>query len=224
MNRGRSAISAPAIGAALWFLLLHSAATAAQFSADIVEWGADGQPKGPSGKVYVLDNKARIETPDVADGFFLVDGDANAAFFVRPTKRVFMDAKQSSQLTQILIPLDLDDPCLKQQAMAANAGATESGGQWRCNRIGPEIIGGRETIAYSAETPRGERISEWIDLELKVVVKSRIEGGATFELKNVRNGAQAASLFEIPASYQKFDPRQLIEIIKQSDVWVEPVK
>ena len=78
-------------------------------SADIVSTNADGQPAGSPGKVYVSNDKVRIETPDVASGFFIVDGATNAAFFVRPSQRVFMDAKQSSPLTQILVPLDPED-------------------------------------------------------------------------------------------------------------------
>ena len=39
--------------------------------------------------------------------------------------------------------------------------------------------------------------------------------------KNIVEGPQSASLFEIPAGYRKFDPQALIEIIKQSDVWVD---
>jgi hypothetical protein len=33
---------------------------------------------------------------------------------------------------------------------------------------------------------------------------------------------QPSNLFELPQDYHKFDPMQLIEQIKKSDVWVEP--
>lgn len=79
-----------------WLSHFVSIANASQFSADIVSTNADGQPAGPPGKVYVSNDKVRIETPDVAGGFFIIDGATNAAFFVRPSQRVFMDAKQSS--------------------------------------------------------------------------------------------------------------------------------
>ena len=35
---------------------------------------------------------------------------------------------------------------------------------------------------------------------------------------------QPSSLFAVPPDYRKFDPMQLINQIKQSDVWVEPPK
>jgi len=212
------------LGAVAWLSFFASLAMASQFSADIVSTDANGQPATPPGKLYVSDDKARIETPAVAGGFFVVDGAINAAFFVRPAKKIFMDAKQSSPLTQIFVPVDPEDPCRKWQAMAVNAGATETGGEWRCDRAGQEIIEGRKAIAYSAVSPLQKQSIEWIDPDLKFLIRSQTEGGVTIDLKNIQEGPQPASLFEIPANYGKFDPRQLIEIIKRSDVWVEPVK
>ncbi len=207
-----------------WLPHFVSVANASQFSADIVSTNADGQPAGPPGKVYVSNDKVRIETPDVARGFFIIDSATNSAFFVRPSQRVFMDAKQSSPLTQILVPVDPEDPCRKWQAMAGNAGATETGGQWRCNRIGQAIIEGREAISYSAVSPREKANTQWIDQDLEFLVRSQTDNGIVIDLKNIQEGPQPASLFEIPASYSKFDARRLIEIIKRSDVWVEPNK
>jgi len=40
------------------------------------------------------------------------------------------------------------------------------------------------------------------------------------DLVEQRKGC-AAELFEMPAGLRKFDPRALIEQIKQSDVWVD---
>jgi hypothetical protein len=44
------------------------------------------------------------------------------------------------------------------------------------------------------------------------------------EIMNVEIAPQPASLFEVPADYMKFDPLRLIDRLKQSDVWVEPVR
>ncbi|WOJ90843.1 hypothetical protein RZS28_06055 [Methylocapsa polymorpha] len=212
------------LGALAWLSLFAPVAKASQFSADIISTKANGEPLSSPGRLYVSGDKARIETPAVAGGFFVVDGTVNAAFFVRPAKKIFMDAKQSSPLTQILVPVDPEDPCRKWQAMAVNAGATETGGEWRCDRADQETIEGRKAIAYSAVSPSQEQSIEWIDPGLKFLIRSQTNGGVTVDLKNIQEGPQPASLFEIPANFGKFDPRQLIEIIKRSDVWVEPVK
>ncbi len=64
------------------------------------------RPLRPPASCASSDDKVRIETPELADGFFLVDGAKPAAYFVRPAARVFMDARQSSRLTQIFVPVD----------------------------------------------------------------------------------------------------------------------
>jgi len=51
----------------------------------------------------------RIETPDFPGDFFLIDSDAGAAYFVKPERRTFMDAQQSSILTQIFMSTDPND-------------------------------------------------------------------------------------------------------------------
>ena len=107
-----------------WLSHLVSIASASQFSADIVSTNTDGQPAGPPGKVYVSNDKVRIETPDVAGGFFIIDSATNAAFFVRPSQRVFMDAKQSSPLPKSLF-------------LSTPATLAGSGRRWPGTRVQP---------------------------------------------------------------------------------------
>jgi hypothetical protein len=45
--------------------------------------------------------------------------------------------------------------------------------------------------------------------------------GTTAVAENILEAPQPKSLFEIPASFRRFDPEALIKRIKQSDVWVE---
>lgn len=205
-------------------LLFASPAEAAEFSADIVMTNVNSRPVRLMGKLYVSDEKVRLETPEAANGFFVLDSGRGTAFFVRPLKNVFMDAMQSSSLTQILVPVDPDDPCKIWQTMAVNAGISENEGQWRCDPIGGDSIDGRKTIIYSALSARQKQSVEWIDPQLKFLIKSRAGDGTVIELKNIQEGPQALDLFEIPANFSKFDPRQLIESLKHSDVLVEPVK
>jgi hypothetical protein len=207
-----------------WLASFVAIGETSEFSADILRSNADGTPSSEPGKIYVSNDKVRIETPDVTGGFFIIDGATNIALFVQPEHRLFMDAKQSSLLTQILVPVDPRDPCPKLQVMAINAGSAEKDSQWRCDRVGQEVIEGRETIAFSTMTAKHKQRAEWIEPELKFPIRSRTESGLTIDLKNIKEGPQPASLFEIPANYRKFDPQRLIDIIKQSDVWVEPPK
>ena len=89
--------------------------------------GSPGASVGPVGRLYVSGGKVRIETPEAAAGFFLIDGETAAAVFVRPTQRLFMDAKQSTWLTQILVPLDPDAPCKQRDVPLLLAESLASG-------------------------------------------------------------------------------------------------
>jgi hypothetical protein len=212
------------LGAITSLLLLTSLAKAAEFSSDIVMTNGNPQTVLSAGKLYVSNDQVRIETPDSQGGFFVSDSTKIIAYFVRPSGKVFMAAKQSSPLTQILVPVDPDNPCEMWEAMAIDAGIGGEEGLWRCNRLGDELIDSRKTIVYSALSARNKKNIVWIDPQLKFLVRSQDETGVVINLTNVQEGPQSASLFDIPAHFSKFDPQKLLEIIKHSDVWVEPSK
>lgn len=192
------------------------AAKAQQFSADIVV--QRNATTTSAGRLHVLDGKVRIETPEAADGFFLVDTAKPSAYFVRPAARIFMDARQSSQLTRLLVPVDPDEPCRQWQAMAHLAGPPEQG-DWRCERTGEEEIGGRHADVFHAVTGSGELFG-WIDRARKFPLRIKTADGAVISLEQIKDEPQAALLFEPPSNFRKFSPEALIEQIKQSDVWV----
>lgn len=194
-------------------------AQAQQFSADIVMM-KDNSAAAPAGKLYVSGSKERIETSQLADGFFVIDGAAPSAYFVRPPAGQFMDARQSSPLTRIFVPVDPGNPCPQWEAMARLAGVTDQG-SWRCERIGQETIAGTSVIAYRATSPSGRTLLGWVDPMRKFPLRVKTEDGAVFEIGNLHDEPQPAQLFEIPAKFRKLDPQALIDRIKQSDVWVE---
>src|SRR5579871_2478706 len=111
-------IAALALGVALPLFLSGVAAPAQQFSADLLRTEPDGAKPHLSGKLNVSNDKVRIETSDLAAGYFLIIGDAEVAYFLRPSAKIFMDAKQSSLLTQWLVVVDPEHPCRQWQAAA----------------------------------------------------------------------------------------------------------
>jgi hypothetical protein len=191
------------------------AAQAQQFSANIVR--QRGAEATPAGRLRVLDGKVRIETPELADGFFLVDATKPSAYFVRPAARIYMDARQSSELTRLLVPVDPDEPCRQWQAMAHIAGLAEQG-DWHCERTGEEEIDGRHAVVFRAVTGSGDLFG-WIDRARKFPLRIKTKDGI-IALEQIKDEPQAASLFEPPSNFRKFSPEALIEQIKQSDVWV----
>jgi hypothetical protein len=227
MAKGRMIISSLCL---TWLSLLGligfvvygcASAQAQQFSADLVTTHVDGTTTASAGRLRVFNDKVRIETPDFADGFFLIDGPSRVAYFARPAERIFMDARQSSRLTQLFVSVDPDDPCLQWQLMAKLAGSMASNDPWRCERIGEATIDGRSTTVYRTTSPAGRNFIGWIDLELKFPLQIAMEDGSTITVRNIQEGPQSAPLFEIPPGFHKFDPQVLIKRIKQSDVWVD---
>jgi hypothetical protein len=189
------------------------------FSADLLITRG-GRPHGRAGHVYASSGRVRIEAPQFSDGFFVIDGDSHAAWFVRPGQRVFMDARRSSPLTQLLVRVEPDAPCRQWQIMERVAGGTDGDAEWRCDLLGQEFAG-RETLKYSVVSSRGQRSQRWIDRRREFPVRIETEDGTMVALENVVDAPQPSDLFTIPADYHKFDPAELIERIKQSDVWVE---
>jgi hypothetical protein len=152
-----------------------------------------------------------------------------AALFVGTTQRVFMDAKQSTRLTQIFVPVDPHDPCPQWRVAAQNAGVPGAAGDWRCTRgaaagarAGAGSGSASGTIEYRVDSPDQNFSLRWIDPRLEFPVKVKAADGGTIALENVRVEAQPASLFTIPAGFRKFDPQGLIDRIKHSDVWAGP--
>jgi hypothetical protein len=202
-------------------LCSNVAASAQQFEAGLVIVMRDGEAAAPAGKLRVSGDKARIETPDLASGFFVIDGAKSGAYFVRPAARIFMDARQSSRLTRLFVPVDPENPCPQWQAMAKSAGIAVDQ-DWRCDRVGERTIGARNTVAYRVTSTRGRELTGWVDAAYRFPLRIETEDGAVISAENVQDEPQPAQLFEIPAGFRKFDPHTLIEQIKHSDVWVEP--
>jgi hypothetical protein len=193
-------------------------ARAQQFSADLVVTQSDGV-MAPAGKLRVFDGRVRIETPELADGFFIIDSKQPAATFVRPAARVFMDARQSSRLTRLFVPVDPADPCQQWQAMAKVAGVADRG-DWRCEQLGQATIDEHDVIAYRAVSAPGREFLGWIDPARKFPLRIKTGDGGVISAQNVRDEPLTAEMFEIPSGFRKFDPQILLRRIKQSDLWV----
>jgi hypothetical protein len=207
-----------------YLLLLIAVTTVAHaqtFSADVVTTTARGA-NTRRGRVFVSNNMVRIETPEIPSGFFLVDSEEGAAWFVRPEQRLFMDARLSSPLTQLLVTVDPQNPCRVWQAMELNAFPFPSGREsWTCELVTTDALE-RPLLRYRVTSHQQQRSDRWVDPALRFPVRVEGADGATVVLEHPVHAPQPATLFAIPPDYRKFDPRELLLQIKQSDVWVEP--
>jgi hypothetical protein len=193
-------------------------AMAQQFSADIV-MARDGAAV-PAGRLWVRDGRVRIETPELPNGFFLVDGAKPSAYFVRPATHIYMDARQSSRLSRLFVAVDPNDPCRRWQAMAELAGLTGQA-DWRCEQAGQEEIKGRSAEMFRVTSAGSHQFVAWLDRERRFPLRIRTVDGTVIALEHIRDEAQPASLFELTPNFRKFSPEALVDRIKQSDVWVD---
>jgi hypothetical protein len=74
-----------------------------------------------------------------------------------------------------------------------------------CHKAGTETVNGRSCVKYEGTNANGETGTVWLDPKLRFPVKWQGKNSETWELRNIEEGSQPASLFEIPAGYTKFD-------------------
>ena len=199
------------------FLLLTLTAAAAmalesparEFSAELVSRDSRGESATTVGRVYAAHGKVRIETVETPQDYYLIDQDAPSALLVRPGQRVYLKARQSSALTQMFVPVDAADPCSRWRRAAQDADGGRDMADWRCERIKPS-------------TYRIDGEQRFIDPRLGFPVKVISADGTSLRLEHIRETTQAADLFTLPPGLREFDPRELVERIKHSDVWAAP--
>jgi hypothetical protein len=211
-------MSLPATGAG------GTVSTKPEFSADIVSVDGAGRPSD-RGRLFVTGSKVRIEASDAASGFFLIDGELGNAWFIRPAEQLFMDARQSTTLTQLFVRVDSDDPCRALHEAALRAAGAITAGQWSCERSTDlsESAGAKPRwLRYRIVATNGQPRESRIDVALQFPVKWRYADGTVIELAHIRLATQPQRLFALPVKYRKLDPGALVERIRHSDVWANP--
>jgi len=210
----------------LGFMILFAAPAFARtqsFSAMLLFHGVDGGPKEATGKLFFDGKRVRLELPDFRQSFFVLAPAQGTAVLVQLPRRQFMEARQSTILSQIFVPVDPLDPCRQWRAMAKIAAVPQPETAWQCVFAGEEIDGTIRLRKYRLESRRDSPLWCWIDVDRAFPVRLRRADGSLIDLVSIRDETPDAALFEIPAGFRKFDPEALLERIRQSDVWVEPV-
>jgi outer membrane lipoprotein-sorting protein len=175
---------------AVLLIVADGSATAAEFSADMVQT-LTGQTL--NGKIYVKDKKMRMEMPT---------GGMNHVTIMDPTNRkgyVIME----EQKAYMEIPWSAE--------MAASAQSEEEVskyGEWK--DLGSETVNGYpcEKRAFIAKDKSMGEMTQWFSKKLnypiKMIHKGR-QGEIRTEYKNIKEGGVPDSVFQIPAGYSKMD-------------------
>lgn len=194
-------------------LALSGVALAQEFSADVV---TNKQGNQAPGKLYATRNKARWELQDrdprMGSVALILDEAQGKSIVVMQDKRMYMDAMPGMTKTPVLTRFwhvdDVNDACPQWKKIAEQLKADQNWGS--CSRVGNDTVNGRSAVKYEGVSKDGKKEYYWIDTKLKCVVKSD-SGSGGFELRNIQEGSQPSSLFEVPAGYTKFDMGSMMQ-------------
>ncbi len=173
-----------------------------QFSADMVMTPGGkhgGEPM--TGKYYFGGNKIRMEMNAAGQQVIsIIDVDRNVMDQLMPQQKMYMEMDMNKmpmgkQRMPDVKQYDASNPC------AADKDVT-------CNKLGSEMVNGRMCDKWEF-TPKagtqGVARTVWIDKSSHIPIKTLMADGTLIEFRNLKEGPQAASLFQIPAGYQKMD-------------------
>ena len=174
-----------------------------EFSAEVVDSGAKAG-RGPT-KVYFGKNKMRFDALDSSDprggGSVIFDLGAESWVVLMEKQHMYMEMPAKMMESRGMFAFfksgDVDNACADWLKMEHNKGGT-------CHKAGSETVNGRNTVKYEGTNSTGEANTVWLDSKLRFPVKwqNKNNGG---ELRNIQEGSQPASLFDIPAGYTKMD-------------------
>jgi hypothetical protein len=188
-----------------FFALLVAASFAlaqTEFSADIVDLQKPGTPT--TAKIFFAKDKLRIESQNSGahpGGAFIVNFATQTSTVLMSQQHMYMDMPQGQNQRQGYYAFfragDVENACGDWEKMAYNKGGS-------CHKVGNETVSGRSTVKYEATSAKGEVGNFWVDPKLRFPIKwqGKNSGG---ELRNVQEGAQPASLFEVPAGFTKME-------------------
>lgn len=182
-------------------ILLFSFSAIAQapshFSADMIMHSQRGDMKG---KMFFAGPKIRMDMQSPGGSISnITDISAKKNYMLMHNSAMYMEHDLDkpypmgrSPRTPVIREFDPSNPCANRPEMT-------------CKKVGSETVNGRDCEKW--EFSKGGQLDEtnWIDKKLHVPVKSVQADGTSWELQNIKEGAQPATRFEIPSGYQKFD-------------------
>ena len=191
-------------------LVIGHLTLAQDFSADVIS-NKHGN-NGGDGKLYSTKDKVRWEFQErdsrMGQVAIVADEAQGKAFALMEQQHMYMDSgpwmtKSSPIVTQFWHVQDVNDACPQWKKVAEQWKTDTNWGS--CTKVGSDTVNGRSTVKYEGVDKKGEKTYYWVDTKLKCVIKADSSGSGNFELRNIQEASQPASLFEIPAGYQKFD-------------------
>jgi len=175
----------------------------AEFSAEIVDLQKPGAPT--QAKMYFGKDKMRIESQaggPRSGGAVIMNYATQTATVLMAQQHMYMEMPAQAQSQRMGYASaffragDVENACGDWQKMG-HQGAS-------CHKVGSESVSGRNTVKYETTNAGGDVSHFWLDPKLRFPVKWQGKN-SDGELRNIQEGAQPASLFEIPAGFNKME-------------------
>lgn len=187
------------------FAALAPVALAQDFSADLVS----AKQGGPS-KVYSTKDKIRFDVEGKNEAMgpmaMIIDEANGKLLMLMASRRMYMDSVPAMMRTPLMSQFwhveDVNDACPQWKKAAEQLNSAKNWGS--CTKVGSETVNGRSTVKYEGLSTNGQETTVWVDTKLHCPIKTDASSGG-MELRNIQEGSQPASLFEVPAGYTRFD-------------------
>jgi len=149
-----------------------------------------------NGKMFSNGDKIRIDmTVHGQQVSTILDRKNQTSDVLMHAQRMYLESNLQADAAGTYLPkLEAYDP--------SNPCATQK--DYTCKKIGTETINGRVCDKWLFSGSNGDQ-TVWIDQKLHLPVRTEQADGSSFEMKNIQEGAQPSSTFEIPAGYHKLD-------------------
>lgn len=163
------------------------------FSADFtMTSGAGGELS--SGKIYFSLPKMRMETSSKGqEAIMIMDQSTQTMYMLIPKQRMYIESHTDQQ-----------NPMMRQGPKAPTSfdPSHPCGANEKCEKVGTETVNGRVCDKWVTTGAKGTSTA-WIDQKLIFPIKTQSATGEIWQLTNIKEGKPDASLFELPAGYQK---------------------
>jgi len=192
-------------------MVIGERALGQEFSADVVSQKSDNAGMK---KVYATKNKVRFDVqranPSMGPTAVIFDDTQHKYIVIMAERHMYMDAPVT-MVRPVMAHFwrvdDVNDACPEWKKTAEETGTLKNWGS--CTKIGSDTVNGRSAVKYEGVSNKGEKSHYWLDTKLRCVVKT--DEGSGFELRNIQEGSQPGSLFEIPAGFTKFDMGSMMQ-------------
>ena len=173
------------------------------FSADVSTTTKNGTKMG--GKWFFSPPKMRMDMTQMPENAgkspmgnvsMIIDGSTQTSYMLMPQMQMYMEIHANS-------PQGRMNPGMSNLQNLGNGACPKDA---TCTKVGSEVVNGRSCDKYDVTDKTGKKSTVWVDQKLNFPVRIVGSDGSQTDFSNIKEGAQPAALFQVPAGYKPFDP------------------